>query len=348
MVLRDKKLTVEEVDRPSPGPGQVLVKVRACGICGSDLHAAKYLDAMIRATQRSRRSAWDTLDGKQAIVMGHEFVAEIVEAGPGVDGWERGERITSVPLLLAPERPNGFLSIGYSPETPGAYGEYLLLSAPLLLRVPANVSDRLAATTEPCAVGLHAVRQARMQPDEHAVVMGAGPIGLMTLLWLKKEGGRHVTVSDPAEARRALAARLGADMVVNPATDNVADAVAATAGGLPPVVFECVGVEGTLQQALETVERGGRVVVVGVCMNEDTILPMVGINKQLTVQFVLGYSPAEYAETLGAFASGSIDTSPMVTRGVTLDELPAAFEALANPADCKVVLEFRPEQLKSR
>ena len=122
----------------------------------------------------------------------------------------------------------------------------------------------------------------------------------------------------------------------------MADSVIASAGALPPVVFECVGVEGTLQQAMETVERGGRVVVVGVCMNEDTILPMVGINKQLTLQFVLGYSPAEYAETLAAFASGGIDTSPMVTRGVTLDELPAAFEALASPADCKVVLEFRP------
>jgi threonine dehydrogenase-like Zn-dependent dehydrogenase len=340
MVLRETRLAIEEIEQPRPGPGQVLAKVRACGICGSDLHAAKYLDAMIRASRRSRRSAWDTLDPSRGIVMGHEFVAEVVEAGPGAEQWEPGARVTCIPVLAAPGAPNGFLSIGYSPETPGAYGEYVVLSAPLLLRVPAGVADRVAATTEPCAVGLHAVRQAKVQPGEHAVVMGAGPIGLMTLLWLKKEGVRHVTVSDPAEARRLLATRLGADLVVNPAMENVGDAAMATAGGLPPVVFECVGVEGTLQQAMETVERGGRVVVVGVCMNEDTILPMVGINKQLSLQFVLGYTSDEYAETLGALSDGSIDTSPMVTRVVTLDELPAAFSALADPKDCKVVLEF--------
>ena len=356
MVLRDKKLTIEEVNRPSPGPGQVLVKVRACGICGSDLHAAKYLDAMISASRRSRRSAWDTLDTKQAIVMGHEFVADVVEVGAGVDGWEPGARVTSVPLLLAPDRPNGFLSIGYSPETPGAYSEYLLLSASLLLRVPDNVSDRLAATTEPCAVGLHAVRQARMQPNEHAVVMGAGPIGLMTLLWLKAEGAAFVAVSDPSPERRALASKLGADRVFNPKEVDLAEELSKAlfhpsprhpedlsyGGGpvdaAPDVVFECVGVPGTLQQAIELVQVKGRVVVVGVCMEEDHIRPLMGINKQLTLQFVLGYTAPEYAEALQSFADGKIDTSPLVTRTVSLDELPATFSALADPRDCKVLV----------
>jgi (R,R)-butanediol dehydrogenase/meso-butanediol dehydrogenase/diacetyl reductase len=179
-----------------------------------------------------------------------------------------------------------------------------------------------------------------MQAGEHAVVMGAGPIGLMTLLWLKKEGVKHVAVSDFAPERRKLAKELGADLVLNPAEQNVAEEVAKAAGGPPPVVFECVGVEGTLRQAMELVDRAGRVVVVGVCMKEDRIYPMVGINKQLTLKFVLGYTPAEYAEALGALADGSINTAPMVTRTVTLDELPAAFEALAEPHDCKIVLEF--------
>jgi len=337
MVLRGKNLAIEEVERPVPGPNQVLAKVLACGICGSDLHAAKYMDDMIAASRMSGRTAWDTLDQSQGMVMGHEFVAEIVEAGEGAEAWAVGTRVTSVPILMAPDAPNGFRSIGYSPETPGAYGEYVVMSAPMLLKVPDDLPDTIAATTEPCAVGLHAVRQAKLQPAEHAVVMGAGPIGLMTLLWLKKEGVPHVTVSDYAPARRELAAKLGADLVVNPGEQDLAEAVVAAAGKAAPVVFECVGVEGTLRQAMELVDRFGRVIVVGVCMKEDRIFPMVGINKQLTLQFVLGYTPQEYAEALTALGDRSIVTEPMVTRTVTLDELPAAFEALAEPNDCKIV-----------
>ncbi|MEX0782615.1 MAG: zinc-binding dehydrogenase [Dehalococcoidia bacterium] len=340
MVLRGKELAIEEVDVPRPGPGQVLAKVLACGICGSDLHAAKYMDDMVASSARSRRAGVDVPapDMSKGMVMGHEFVAEVMQAGPGAESWTPGTRVTSMPVLINPESPMGFASIGYSPDFPGAYGEYVLMSAPLLLRVPDGLPNDVAATTEPCAVGLHAVRQAKMQPDEHALVMGAGPIGLMTLLWLKHDGIKHVTVSDFSPTRRELARQLGADLVIDPKDVDPVDAVTEAAGAAPPVVFECVGVEGTLQQAMETVERGGRVVVVGVCMKEDKIMPMVGINKQLTVQFVLGYTPEEYAETLTALGSEAIDTAPLITRRVSLDELPAAFEALADPADCKVVL----------
>lgn len=340
MVLRGKNLAIEEVDVPRPGPMQVLARVLACGICGSDLHAAKYMEDMIAASRMSGSVAWDTEAQEQngGMVMGHEFVAEVIEAGPGAENWAAGTRVTSIPILLDASQPNGMVAIGYSTKFPGAYGQYVLMSGPTLLQVPDNVPNEVAATTEPCAVGLHAVRQAEMQDNETAVVMGAGPIGLMTLLWLKKEGVRHVTVSDYSPERRALAEQLGADLVIDPGTTEVAAAVNTAVGKAPPVVFECVGVEGTLNQAMQLVERGGRVVVVGVCMKEDRIYPMVGINKQLTLKFVLGYTPAEYAEALASLADGSINTKPMVTRTVTLDELPAAFEALADPKDCKVVL----------
>jgi 2-desacetyl-2-hydroxyethyl bacteriochlorophyllide A dehydrogenase len=339
MVLRGKNLAIEEVERPAPGPMQVLARVRACGICGSDLHTARYLDEMIEASRHSTRTAWDTLDSSKGFVMGHEFVAEVVEAGAGAEAWTPGTRVTCVPVVPAPSSPNGFLSIGYAPEIPGAYGEYVLLSAPLLLKVPDNVSDEVAATTEPCAVGLHAVRQAELRQKDHALVIGAGPIGLMTLLWLKKEGVGHVTVSDLAPTRRDLATKLGADLVLDPAATDVGAAVREAAGSLAPVVFECVGVPGTLELAMELVDRGGRVIVVGVCMLPDQIRPMVGINKQLTMRFVLGYTADEYAEALAALSDGSVDTSPLVTRTVSLDELPAAFAALADPRDCKVVLK---------
>jgi threonine dehydrogenase-like Zn-dependent dehydrogenase len=353
MVLRGKQLTIEEVAKPSPGPGQVLARVLACGICGSDLHAAKYMEAMMAASAASGRSA-NQRDMTKGMVMGHEFVAEVVEAGPGAEAWTAGTRVTSFPILIAPppQSETGVLSIGYSTEIPGAYGEYVVLSAALLLKVPDNVPDKVGATTEPCAVGLHAVREARIKPGERVLIMGAGPIGMMTLLWLKKEGASFVVVSDPAPERRALAQRMGADVVLNPAEVNMREALAgilpaprpsAPGFGPPPasapdVVFECVGVEGTLQQAMELVQVHGRVIVVGVCMNEDRILPMVGINKQLSMQFVLGYTVPEYAEALVALGDGSIDTAPLVTRTVSLAELPAAFQSLADPKDCKVVV----------
>jgi threonine dehydrogenase-like Zn-dependent dehydrogenase len=170
-------------------------------------------------------------------------------------------------------------------------------------------------------------------------VIGAGPIGLMTVLWLKQHGVEQVMVSEYAAPRRALAAQVGADLVLDPSTDDVA-ARLAEAGGPPPVVFECVGVEGTLQLAMNLVAPRGRVIVVGVCMTEDRIRPMTGVNKHLTLQFVLGYTPDEYKEALASIADGRVDTSPLVTRCVSLDELPAAFHSLSDPKDCKVVLEF--------
>ncbi len=339
MVLRGKQLSIETLAEPEPGPGQVLARVLACGICGSDLHAARYLDDMIAAARRAGSTQWE--DGAEAagIVMGHEFVAEVVRPGPGAEAWQPGTRVTSIPVMIDPTSPTGMAAIGYSPRFPGAYGEYVLMSAPLLLRVPDSLPDEVAATTEPCAVGLHAVREAQVQPGEPALVMGAGPIGLMTLLWLKHHGVAHVTVSELSAERRELARSLGADLVVDPRETSLPAAIqAATGRTAPPVVFECIGVEGTLQQAMDLADRMGRVIVVGVCMQEDRIQPLVGINKQLTLKFVLGYTPAEYAEALEALGSGAIDTAPMVTRVIGLDELPAAFTALADPRDCKVVV----------
>lgn len=339
MILQGTKLSVIDIEKPSPGAGQILAKVLACGICGSDLHQAKHWREMMESTARSGGTAFDAARLEEGVVMGHEFVAEVIENAPGESKWAPGTRVTSVPVLPAPDTERGMVGIGYSSDHPGGYSEYILMSSDMALEVPDNVPNRVAATTEPCAVGLHAVRRAEMRAGERALVVGAGPIGLMTLLWLKKEGVNHVTVSEFAPERRALAKKLGADLVIDASNENVAEVMAEKAGGPPPVVFEAVGVVGTLQHAMELAAPAGRVIVVGVCMVPDTISAMVGISKQLRIDYVLGYTPEEYAEALGALADGSIDTAPMVTRSVTIDELPAAFAALADPNDCKVVVE---------
>lgn len=339
MVLRGTTLSIEEMERPSPAPGQVLVRVRACGVCGSDLHFARYREQNEALARQARGQPPVAPGAGRPIVMGHEFVAEVVEPGPGAGNWTPGTRVTGTPWIEDGRDERGRVTIGLSPRYPGGYGEYLVMTSELMLPVPDSVPDELAALVEPCAVGLHAVREARVAPDERVLVMGAGPIGLSVLLWLKATGVRHVTVTDFAAPRREMAAKLGADLVLDPAAENVGGRLREDPGA-PQVVFECVGVGGTLQQAMDVAQVRSRVIVVGVCMTADEIRPMVGIHKHLTLQFCSAYTPDEVADSLAGIAARTIDPSPMVTRTVGLAELPAAFEALGDPHDCKVVLRF--------
>lgn len=341
MVLRrNQRVVVEEVERPSPEPRWVLVKVRACGVCGTDLHVARFAEEQQRAAEAVGRRAWDRIDLDRGVVMGHEWCAEVVEAGPGAEHWTPGTRVTFLPDPALPGLARSGEGPGMSSRYPGAYGEYMVVRSERIQRVPEHLPDQIVATIEPCAVGRHAVREARIAAGERALVIGAGPIGMMTLLWLKHDGVEHVAVSDFSPQRRALAARCGADLVLDPGAGDVGGRISDAAGGPPQVVFECVGVTGTIQQAMELVAPRGRVVVVGACMTEDRFMPGTGMGKHLTLQFSPLYTLDEVVETLNALAEGKIDTSPLITRTVGLEELPAAFNALSDPTECKVVVTF--------
>src|SRR5262245_46690225 len=162
VVMRDKRLVAADIPIPTPGPGEVLVRTLACGICGSDLHALKHAEKFVEASRRAG-SAF-TMDLSRDVVMGHEFCAEIVEHGPGTAGTLRvGTRICSRPTLV---RPDGLRTVGYSNDTPGGYGEYMRLTEALLLEVPNGLATEHAALTEPMAVGVHAVNKARLEPDD--------------------------------------------------------------------------------------------------------------------------------------------------------------------------------------
>ena len=158
-VMRDRKLVVTEVPEPVAGPGSVLVETIACGICGSDLHALKYGDQMLETAAAAGFPA--EMDGD--VVMGHEFSARVLELGPGASGVEPGDVVISMPMVITPEGP---VAVGYSSRFPGGYGERMVLSGPLCIKVPDGLDPRHAALTEPMAVGLHAVAKARIQPGE--------------------------------------------------------------------------------------------------------------------------------------------------------------------------------------
>jgi threonine dehydrogenase-like Zn-dependent dehydrogenase len=354
VVMRHRALVVADLPTPEPGPGEVLVKTLACGICGSDLHALKHADRFVE--NQRRVGARFVMDLNRDVVMGHEFCAEIVTFGPKTERrLPVGARVCSTPGLV---RSDGVRTVGYSNETPGGYAQYMRLTESRLLRVPDELSTEQAALTEPMAVGLHAVNMARIQPDDVPLVIGCGPVGLAVIAALRLTVARPIVAADFSPRRRALAAELGADVVVDPTasspwTDWAGAAVwrdTARAPAVPPwmpgpplrpaVVFECVGVPGVIDQLMEAAPRGTRIVVVGVCMEPDTIHPMLGISKELAFQFVLGYTAAEFEETLSLIASGAIPTAPLITGRVGLDGVPGAFAELASPErHAKIIVE---------
>src|SRR5262245_1386397 len=335
-VMRNHALVVDTLPDPAPGPGEVLVRTLACGICGSDLHALKHMDKMVETARES--GAPFVLDPARDVVMGHEFCAEILEFGADTQrALAVGDRVCSMPLVFS---PGGLQGVGYSNDYTGGYGELMRLSELFLLRVPNGLSTAHAALTEPMAVGVHAVAKARLAPGDAPLVIGCGPVGLAVIAALRLRGATPIVAADFSPRRRALASRMGADVVVDPAVRPAIEAWSEAAGASPAVVFECVGIPGLLQQVMRTAPREARVVIVGVCMEDDRITPAYGINKELNLQFVLGYQPDEFATTLTDIAEGRLPVEPLITGTVGVGEVPAAFESLARPdTHAKILVE---------
>lgn len=357
-------LEVAEVADPTPERGHVVLEVRACGICGSDLHAREHCDDVAEDVAASGYDSFMRSD--QSVVMGHEFCGEVVAHGPRTTRrLKTGTLAVSLPMVRAGGRVH---PTGLSVHAPGGYAERVLTQEALTLPVPNGLPARVAALTEPMAVALHAVRRGDVGKKQVAYVIGCGPIGLGVIAMLKATGVKTVVASDFSPGRRALATAMGADVVVDPATESpyavfsdrfvTADGLlelavstteklrsvpllpwwnvfrAADAAGLgpsAPVVFECVGVPGMINQVITSAPIWSRVVVVGVCMGSDQIRPSIGINKEIDLRFVLGYTPDEFRAALHLLADGKVDPSPLVTGTVGLDGVASAFEALGDP-----------------
>jgi threonine dehydrogenase-like Zn-dependent dehydrogenase len=340
--LKSGKLYVRE-DAPDPEPafGQVLVQVKACGICGSDLHFAKHGADMLALSSQVKGMPMDPsggpgLDLDKDVWMGHEFAAEVLEYGPGTEGPAVGSMVTAIPVLLS---ASGIEPIVYSNTTAGGYGERMLLAAPLLSEIPNGLDVRHAALTEPMAVGLHGVNKSHIKPGEGALVLGCGPVGLAIIAALKLKGIDTIVATDFSPARRALATTMGATEVVDPAGEDAFDAWQRAGNGKSLVVFEAIGVPGIIDGVLRDAPHGTRLVVVGVCMEHDVINPFFGISKELNIQFCLGYDPMEFAGTLRSIAEGELDVSPIITGEVDLDGVAGAFDALGNPDEhCKILV----------
>jgi threonine dehydrogenase-like Zn-dependent dehydrogenase len=335
-VMRDFKIIVDTLPDPEPQQGEVLVRTLACGICGSDLHALKYAEQM--AMTGPEGGIPFPIDPQKDLVMGHEFCAEILEYGPETKPrLKPGTRVVSVPIL---PRGGGFLTVGYSNEVPGGYGELMVLAEPLLVPVPDRVTPQQAALTEPIGVGLHAVARAGLEAGDSALVLGCGPVGLAVIAALRLREVEPIVAADFSPLRRSLAESQGAHLVIDPAERSAFEAWSERAAARPLVVFECVGVPGILQEIIREAPPQTRVVVAGVCMEEDRIQPLVAAPKELSFQFVFGYAPDEFVEALQAIADGRIEVDSMITGQVGLDGVAQAFGELGQPdRHAKILVE---------
>lgn len=332
-----KPLVVETLADPEPGPMDVILRVKNCGICGSDLHMTEPTSIMPLAL---------------GSVMGHEFAGEVVAVGKAVTHlWKAGDRAVGFPFICCGEHTPCLnfaagkpgmcgkgITVGLG-QSHGAYADFVKIGSSSGFRLPESVSFREGAMVEPLAVGLHAVDMAKMPRGATVLVVGAGPVGLSVILWAKFLGARHVIVSERAEVRKKMAAQFGATDAIDP-SQPLAPQVEKIAGQAPDIIFECVGAPGLINQTMMEAPRGARIVIAGVCQQPDTIMPLMGIMKELELQFVLGYRRADFDYVIAMIASDRVDVSHMITDIVDLDALPSAFEALRKPShQCKVMLE---------
>jgi 2-desacetyl-2-hydroxyethyl bacteriochlorophyllide A dehydrogenase len=329
-VLRGHVIVVDDVPEPVPGAGQVLVETIACGICGSDLHCRLHGRDLVAASREAGLSVFD-FDPDRDLVMGHEFSARVLDAGPGVSGPAPGTEVVAFPVVQTAAGPR---AVGYSNDHPGGFGPRLVVDAAGVRPIPEGLDPRLAALTEPAAVGLHAVNRSILGAgSDTAIVLGCGPVGLMTIAALRMKGVPLVVAADLSLARRAMALRIGADVVVDPREEPPVEAWAGAGGEGRPVLFEAVGVPGMIDTAMRAAPAGSQVVVVGLCMQPDHFSPALGISKRLTLTFVLGWTPAEFDASLAGIADGTLDVAPLVTDEVGIDGVADAFDRLADPAD---------------
>ena len=359
------ELSLIELPEPEPGPGQVRIEVTRCGICGSDLHARHGIDQW---ADLAAEVGYDRFGRSgDALVFGHEFSGRIAEYGPGCRAsLPGGSPVVALPILRGPA---GVDTTGLSPQAPGAYAEQVLVQESMMMEVPNGLDPAVAALTEPLAVALHAVRRGEVGKRDVAVVIGCGPVGLGVILMLKATGVRTVIAADFSPARRALAERCGADQVVDPAQGSPYEpngdpgwltnapaalelaidtreklerlpfgwwhawrlAERAGLGPKHPVVFECVGVPGVIEQIVRSAPLFSRVVVAGVCVGPDTFTPAMAINKEIDLRFVLAYTPLEFRDTLRMLAEGEVDPRPIITGTVGLGGVEGAFADLADP-----------------
>ena len=323
------RVEVGDVPDPVPGKGQALVRTHSCGLCASDVHFLRAGEKMVKLS-REYGGPYAGLDLDKLFVPGHEYVGEVLDYGPGSRRPVKpGRRVTSVPIM----RQSGAHSvIGYHNDCPGGFGEYMLLDEDFIMEVPAGLDDDRAAITEPLAVGLEHARRGAPAPDDVALVVGCGAIGLGVIAGLKLKGIRPIIAADLNAARRAIALRMGADVVIDPRELSPFDPVHELGMRRATLIYECVGVPGLLKQIIGSVGFGARIVMGGYCLEPEELMVFSAQNKRLTLLFAAGEEQQDMELALRSIADGTIDVTSWLGGRIGLTGVAGALAAMSNPS----------------
>ncbi len=320
-----QRFEIQDLPTPEPGPGQVLVKVNRSAICGTDVHAFMYDIAPAGS------------------VIGHEIAGVVAQVGPEVTRLSEGQRVVAgggdpPPGVSSPMRTGprySYRTMGFTGGATGGYAEYQLLPEWRPTVIPDNVPDEVAALTEPCSVAVRAVRRSAIRLGDTVAVLGAGPIGMLVVQAAMAAGATRVLVSEPAPARAAAAMDLGADAVINPVEeDAVARLVELTDGHGPEVVFDCAGLQDTLQQAFDATRRNGQVVLVAVPWEPLPVDPVDWMGREVDFRVSFASDPEDWRIALDLLSSGRISAEALMSEAsfIDLEEIQEAFEGLMRPS----------------
>lgn len=315
-----RPLAVATIDDPTPAPGEAVIRVTRCGVCGTDLHM----------------TSGHGNDAPTDSVIGHEYCGEVVALGQGVDRLRVGQFVTAMPVAGC-GRCSACL-VGYPMACAqmkgmvGGFGQYMRIAADSSIVLPDTLSAADGALVEPLAVGLRGVRLAALQPGARVAVLGAGSIGLAVVYWVRLLGAGKVVALSRSPRRANLALEMGASGF-EALGEGEGERLAAALGGMPEVVFECTGAVGMTQKAVELLGPAGQVISLGFCNSPDPIVPSLATWKQVTLKFSFAYDLREFQHCADTLEAGQVAPRAMISRTVGLDAFPGLFEQLRAGAD---------------
>ncbi|WP_456439059.1 2,3-butanediol dehydrogenase [Caldithrix abyssi] len=340
---------LEDIPEPFPGKGEVKIKVEWCGICGTDLHEYEAGPIFIPTSPHPLTKK------TPPVTLGHEFSGVIVEIGEGVSNWKKGDRVVVDACIVCGECyycKNGMYhlcdKLGFNGlAADGGFAEYVIAPAYQLYKLDERMTFEEGALIEPIAVGVHAVRKSRFMEGDTAAVIGAGPIGLVTLQAVKAAGATKVYVLEVAEERKKFAEKLGADAVIDPTKENAGEKIKELTNGIGVnIAFECVGLEKTLTQAIEVTRKGGRIVVAGIFAGSfDGHIPYndIVIGEKEIIGTIAYKGDFKYAIDL--VADGRINAKELITKRISLENIvDEGFEELRKHKDKHIKILVSPSK----
>lgn len=340
-------IRVEDRPEPQVRPGTLKLKIDWCGICGTDLHEYEEGPIFVPKPGQPHPITGETLP----LILGHEFAGTIVEVGPEVTGFKPGERVAVDPIFSSGDddecrrgdyhlcRKLGFQGLSGGG---GGFSEYAVVLAERSHAL-GDLSPEIGAMVEPLSVAFHAVRQSGIRPGDVAVVYGAGPIGQSAILCLRAAGAGTVVVVDPAAARQRMARMLKADVVLDPREVDVASEVLRlTRGRGAEVVFDCAGVDATVSGAMDTVRRGGTIVMIAIWGHPAKVDMLSLVLREIKLVGSICYNN-DFPRVIRLLRDGRIDPTPMITKRIGVDDIvPEGFEELVHHRDKHVKILVQP------